>query len=534
MKWRSFGVRLTLWNVAVLALILTGFAGAVYFTVERSLSAAVDQELLNRARGELRRWNAPPPPLGPFARPPVGGPEGPPELPFEPGIAVPPRFPQRGPAPGPGERFQGLPPGPPGGFPGERGRPRAPDREGYLRRPRVLSREGEPLNPDATGPWDPAAFRQSLSGRTVYSVVEDEGEPIRVLSLPARRRGEIVAVVQVGHPLTEQRRLLGGLARALLMLVPIALLLAAGGALFLTGRALGPVREVTQAAAQLGADDLSRRLQVTGDDELSQLASTFNGMLARLEEAFTRLAAAYEQERRFAADASHELRTPLTVIKANTSLMLSGEWSAEDYREALRAADQAADSMGRTVQDLLLLARSDAQQLPLSTRAVSLADVLAEAERTYRGRGARLVVETPAAGPVVLGDFHYLSRLVGNLVENALRHTPETGTIRLSTNSFGDRARVVVADTGEGIPPEHLPHVTERFYRVDTARSRERGGTGLGLAICDTIARAHGGSLRVESHPGEGTTVTVELPQLSDSALPTSPAALPVADSSRV
>jgi signal transduction histidine kinase len=338
-----------------------------------------------------------------------------------------------------------------------------------------------------------------------------------------RRDGEVAGVVQFPFPLKAVDEELSRLTRTLLTLYPLALLAALLGGVFLTDRALRPVRRVTQAAGQIGASDLSARLPVTGRDEFSELAATFNGMLSRLEQSFAQreealrqLAQALDQQRRFTADASHELRTPLTIIKANTSLALDEEPSLVEYRRALEAADRAADTTNRIVHDLLLLARGDAGQLRLDRRPLWIRDVLEPAAKAFRGPEAPPIsIELSTNGwPLTVdGDPHHLLRLFNNLLENAVRNTPRTGSITLSADAEAEAVVVRVRDTGEGIPPEHLPHVCERFYRVDTARTRRHGGTGLGLAICQSIVEAHEGSLAVDSVIGDGTTVTVRLPR---------------------
>lgn len=517
LRWSSVRVRLTLWNVAVLALVLAGFSAALLTTVRVRMQTGMDRELADRAHMFVARWAR----QDPFApqpraagRPdwvpgaPGPGPEGQEPGSPRPDEGVPPE--ERGPAPGQGG---GLPP-----FP--------PDRRGYFQRPRVLNPDGGPLNPGGPDePWDLKTCLRAARGEEHYSTVEVEGERVRVFSAPLRREGAVRGVVQVARPLGEQERFHEGLLRTLLMLIPLALLVAGAGGAFLTDRALRPVRQVSQAAAQISAEDLSRRLEVRGEDELSELAETFNDMLARLDRAFRQLEAAFEQQRRFTGDASHELRTPLTVIKANTSLALSGERTPEEYREALQAADQAANTMNRIVQDLLLLTRSDSGRLGLEWQPLLLDSVLRQAASQVRvpgGPAVRLLL--PEAPLAVFGDTHYLVRLFVNLLENAARHTPPEGRITVSAELAGDTVVASVEDTGEGIPPEHLPHVCERFYRVDSARTHaghgRGGGTGLGLAICQSIVRAHGGTLRIESEVGRGTRVTVLLPRAEGPALP--------------
>lgn len=181
----------------------------------------------------------------------------------------------------------------------------------------------------------------------------------------------------------------------------------------------------------------------------------------------------------------------------------------------LRKVDQAADVMSRIVQDLLLLARSDAGELVKEERPVALGAVLERAlNAVKRPETARLNLTLPDPSPTVLGDDHHLLRLFTNLLENATRHTPPEGRVSVEARCLNGTVLVEVRDTGEGIAPEHLPHLCERFYRVDTARSRARGGTGLGLAICTSIVEAHGGRLQIDSRLGAGTTVTVSLPRI--------------------
>jgi signal transduction histidine kinase len=383
-------------------------------------------------------------------------------------------------------------------------------------------------------PWDPSGFVQASHGQELLSTVVVEGERLRVLSAPMRWEGKVVGVAQHSHSLAELDRLLENQYRTLLLLIPAALLVAGVGGLFLTSRALRPVRKVTQAAAQIGAEDLSRRLDVTGKDELAELAATFNGMIARLEgafqsreEAYHRLESAYQEQRRFTADASHELRTPLARIKGITSLALFGPRNMDDYHEALTIADQAADVMNRIVQDLLLLARSDAGQLApryTTLRVEALLD--GAADRLHGHPGAPIRLELPSEPLQLRGDEDHLTRVLVNLLENAVRHTPESGEVVLSAHREEERVLLTVSDNGEGIPAEHLPHLCERFYRVDAARTRADGGTGLGLAICESIIQAHGGSLTIRSRVGLGTTVEVRLPGQAVPLLPAAPAGL--------
>jgi signal transduction histidine kinase len=243
--------------------------------------------------------------------------------------------------------------------------------------------------------------------------------------------------------------------------------------------------------------------------EVGALARVFNEMIERIETAFS-------QQRRFLADTSHELRNPLTVIRGNLGL-LRQDVDADNRVIAALEAEAEAARMSRLVDSLLLLARADAgQEVQHSpVRLDELVDQVVTRARTVAdGRQLRLAGRAPAT---VRGDYDRLTQVLWNLVENALRYTPRGKAIELSLQRVGRKAVLVVADEGVGIAPEHLPHIFERFYRVDKARSRQSGGSGLGLAIVDYLVRTHGGTIEVTSVPGQGTRFTIRLP-LADEA----------------
>ena len=470
----SIRLRLTLWNVGVLALMLAGLGVGLRYTLKATLIASVDRGLVHVGRNIQSRVAS------------VG---------------------LTGLAPGPGFGASAPPSG--------RLRPRILDMQGHL----VLPVES-PV-PHDSAPYDSAAFQRALAGRQSLATIRLAGQPVRLLSVPLQQNGSVVGVAQVPRPLTETYQEVRRLTDVMLLLAAPALLIAGLGGAFLTSRALRPVRQITHAAGRIGAEDLSGRLPAAGRDELSELAATFNGLLGRLEEAFGQRAAAYaelerayEQQRRFTADASHELKTPLTVIEGTVSLALSGQRTAAQYRQSLETVGRSAEMMTKIVQDLLLLAQSDAGQLVLDRRVVSVSDVLALAREAASGREHAPVVLTDVDPQLtVSGDPSHLVRLFVNLLDNAARHTPPEGRIEMSASGDTMFVMVTVKDTGAGIAPEHLPHVFERFYRVDAARARRHGGSGLGLAICRSIVEAHGGTLSIESVVGEGTVVRVRLPQ---------------------
>jgi two-component system OmpR family sensor kinase len=272
----------------------------------------------------------------------------------------------------------------------------------------------------------------------------------------------------------------------------------------LTIRALRPVDTIAQTARQItAADDLGRRIPYESQDELGQLTKTFNQTLERLERLFN-------AQRRFVADVSHEMRTPLTTIRGNISLMRRIGYD----EESVAAIDGETQRMTRLVEDLLLLAKADAGRLSLEKQLVELDTLVLEVYNQ-----AHILSEDKVSVHLgqldqarVMGDSDRLKQLLLNLVSNGLKYTPEGGDVTLSLNRDDEWVRVDVTDTGVGIPAEDLPHIFDRFYRVDKARSRVMGGTGLGLSIAHWIAEAHGGQLSVVSEVGKGSTFTVKLP----------------------
>lgn len=499
----------------VLAVILVGFGLAMILTIQGQIGHSIDQDLL--MRGERFQFGPQPPPGGR----PFGGPGG-----------GPPQIQGQGPMSGQGQ-FNGQQPprsDPPQGpnlfqGPDQQG-PRPPidpdtERMAAFRRPRFLDRSANSvIREEPGGPFDPASFRRSLGGSKEYSSLIYDGEHLRVYSVPWRNGQNIVGVVQLARELTEQDRLWAEQLKTLLLLTPLALLIAGIGGWFLTGKILKPIREVTEAAGAIGEQDLSHRLDVEGSDELAQLAATFNAMIARLEasfqsreEAYQKLQQAFEQQRRFTADASHELRTPLTRIKVSTSAAMMGEQSIGEYKVAIKTADEAADEMSKLIQDLLMLARVDADQLRIQSNPTDLTALVHEAVIGMPKRDSGIHIDSPSTPIEASVDPDLIKRVISNLLDNAVRHTPANKKVSVELTQDENCAVFSVIDEGEGIGREHVSHLTERFYRVDAARNRSDGGLGLGLSICKSIVEAHGGTLTIVSEVGHGTTATVIIPK---------------------
>ena len=351
------------------------------------------------------------------------------------------------------------------------------------------------------------AARGRATKRTV--TLPDETE-LRVYTEPVVIDGMMTGYLQVARPISAVSESLRRLATLLVVGIGLALALAALVGALLAEAALRPIDSVTQTALRITqTDDLSRRLILPPSapiDEVGRLADTFNLMLDRIE-------ALFETQQRFIADVSHELRTPLTTIRGNLDLIRR---SGHVDPESMTAMHSEAERMSRLVRDLLLLAQADAG-VTLQRTAVEMDSLLLDVYRQARviaqqanpGVTVRLGAEDQAT---VLGDPDRLRQLLLNLAENAVKYTPSGGTVTLGLERRDGWVRVDVADTGIGIPAEDVPHIFERFYRVDKARSREKGGTGLGLSIAQWIAQAHGGRLEVRSEAGDGTTFTLWLP----------------------
>lgn len=291
--------------------------------------------------------------------------------------------------------------------------------------------------------------------------------------------------------------------------LPAALALAWVTGLLFARRALAPVEEIRRRAERISRVNLDERIPeppITG--EFLNLARTFNEMLDRLQKAI-------EDLRNFAADAAHEIRTPLANLRAEIETALQHSQTPEDQARTLASLLEEVGRMNRIVGDLFTLAQLDMRQYALRKEPVRLADLVREVRETWEGPAAEqgIRVEAGEGDALVEGDRDALRRILMNLVENAVRYNRPGGRVTVSVQRSDGKVRLQVADTGIGIPPESLPLLFRRFYRVDKARSRQSGGTGLGLAICKSFAEAHGGKIDVSSTPGEGTVFTVELPE---------------------
>jgi heavy metal sensor kinase len=319
-------------------------------------------------------------------------------------------------------------------------------------------------------------------------------------------------IIVAGSSLEPTDEELEALRDTLGYVVPIALLLAGLGGWFLAHRGLAPVVAMAERARRLGGEDLSGRLPVANPrDELGRLAETFNDLLGRLESSM-------KHQRQFMADASHELRTPITTTRTAANVALQQRHRDEDeYRHSLEIIEQQATRLSRIVDDMFTLARADAGNYPVRRQPMYLDEVVDEVVSAARivasTKGVR-IERNGASSASLVGDEELIRRMLMNLLDNAVRHSPSGAVVKVAVDPVESGYSIAVADQGPGIPPENQPRIFERFYRVDPSRARGNrdGGAGLGLALARWIAGLHGGTVTLTSSSNTGSTFTVELP----------------------
>jgi heavy metal sensor kinase len=281
------------------------------------------------------------------------------------------------------------------------------------------------------------------------------------------------------------------------------------GGWWLSGTAIRPIQEISHTASTVSASNLSQRIDAQRmDRELRELTNVLNSMLDRIEHSF-------DQQTQFTANASHELRTPLAVLLSHCELALRRERSAAEYQETLATCQRASKRMQALVEDLLVLARADSGNLELQLASCNLHAVASEAIALFKPLAAEQHIELVLVGNEACcqADERRVAQVLANLLSNAIHYNRPGGRVIVKTLEEPQYAEISVQDTGRGISSNHLPHLFERFYRIDEARSRASGGSGLGLAICKSIVDLHAGTLTVESQVDQGSTFTVRLPR---------------------
>jgi heavy metal sensor kinase len=314
--------------------------------------------------------------------------------------------------------------------------------------------------------------------------------------------------VLIGRSIAAELEAMRGFALVLAGAGIAVLALGLGGGWLIASRAMRPLKDISATASRISGGNLSERINVADtENELGLLAGVLNSTFARLE-------AAFDQQKQFTADASHELRTPIAVLVSETQTALARPRTAGEYRETIEACLDTAQQMRRLTESLLELARFDAGQERIQREPVDLAELARASVELVRPLAADggVQIHCALAPTEVSVDAIRMGQVITNLLTNAIRYNKPGGEVRLSSRVEPGSAILVIADTGQGIAAEDLPHIFERFYRADKARSAAQGRTGLGLAICKAIVDAHSGSIEVASQPGAGTIFTVRLP----------------------
>ena len=411
----SIRVRLTFWYVLVLALILAAFSAGVYLVLRQALYNNLDESIQNQAAALLGT------------------------IQYE------------------GDRpsLTSVSPADP------------TEEEQFVR---VFDASTD-LTFDSSGaignvPVDQDTVNSALVGETTTRRVkiEEDDDPLRIITVPIRRDGQIVGVLEVGQSEEDVSDILTTLLLIMGAAYPVTLVVAMVGGVFLAGRALSPVDKISALARRISAEHLGQRLNLRlPDDEVGRLARTFDEMIERLDDAFRR-------QRQFTADASHELRTPLTIMKGQVDVALQKRRAPEDYRRVLQEVNDEVDRLIHLAGSLLTLTRADAGQIPLALENVSVADVVAGAVEHLRSTALQKGFELQLVSGnsiTMYADEGLLLQLLLNLLDNAIKYTPVGGRVTVGWSVTGDQVELWVRDTGIGIPEEHIPLIFDRFHRVD-------------------------------------------------------------------
>ncbi len=555
---KSLRWRLQLWHAGMLAFAISLFAFAFYQQLRRSTLSEIDLGLLSSARvidstlralprgAVLTRIDSLPldfnirplrNPRNDSDAPSEGSPvAGPPRDPSSDPLREPPAesaaMPQAGPGWGPAWG-PGRGPGPPQRPATDRGpmdrgpMERGPPDRGPMNRGGAVERGQRPLaeaddrdlGPQPDPPYV-AVF--SASGEVLRQErTRDSIEwsatrrPVEYRYVNSRRevllRGPYGLLIVVGRDIQPQLSRLNEILVQLVLSGCAVLTLGLLGGWWLAGKAIQPITKISQTAANVSAANLSTRIDSSSmDRELQSLTETLNSMLARLDRSF-------QQQVQFTADASHELRTPIAVLLSHCELALNRPRAEEEYRQTLATCQKAAHRMSGLVEGLLTLARVDAGRLDLRLSSTDLAQLAAETRDMFQPFANEQQVEIQLRGSPApcRVDSNRLAQVVSNLLQNAIQYNRPGGQVTLETELTDGVARLRVRDTGIGIPAAALPHLFDRFYRVDEARARSTGGNGIGLAICQSIIEAHGGKITVESKLGSGSVLEIQLPASS-------------------
>ena len=340
-----------------------------------------------------------------------------------------------------------------------------------------------------------------------YLDVSGKPSSFRIFTTPVMENKRLSYIVQVASPLAQLNEMLRNLSFSLLFLLPLTVVLTGLSGVFLVQLTLKPVNQMIETIHQITAENLKLRLQIPGTkDEIESLAKTFNQMIARLDEAFT-------SQRQFMEDISHELKTPLSVLKGELEVTLKRIRSTQEYETALHSSLEEVNRIAGIVENLLMLARFDAKTTTLQATPLDLNALVKDTVEAIQVLAIQkdITLQFNSAHMVdILADKNQIKRLILNILDNAIKYTQPGGKIIIDLRQQKDFVDIDIIDTGVGIPESELPHIFNRFYRVD--KSRSSIGFGLGLSISQSIAMAHGGKIYAKANSPQGTIFTISLP----------------------
>ena len=355
-------------------------------------------------------------------------------------------------------------------------------------------------------------FTSVLRGTSRFDDISAEMPPgnfqeMRTLTFPVTENGKVAYIVQVLSPLTHMYATLGNLKLILFLLLPLTILVSGIVGALLAKLTLNPVNRMVDTAQRISAENMRARIDPPkSKDELRRLADTFNEMLGRLEDSFL-------SQRKFIEDLAHELKTPLSVMKGELEVTLKRARSTKEYESALDSNLEEVDKLIRILEKLLVLAQLDRSVVSLELKSLDLSHVVEDIVNNIKILAGQknISVQFMSRGEAtIFGDETRLKQLFLNILDNALKYTPPRGKVTIEVGAEADRARVVISDTGIGIPEDMLPHIFDRFYRADKAR--DISGAGLGLSIAKSILEAHKGQIEVRSALNKGSMFIVSFP----------------------
>jgi len=360
---------------------------------------------------------------------------------------------------------------------------------------------------------DKGSMREALLGHslletmTFKKISSGNAELMRVFTMPVIEDTTLTYIVQVAIPMTYFQNALDKLRLAFSILLPLVIVLSSVAGFFLAALIIRPLKKIMSSVRRITAENLKLRIKIPNTkDEIKELVDTFNAMLEKLDDAFS-------SQRQLVQDVSHELRTPLTIMRGEIDVALKKARSPKEYENTLKSCLEEISRLSLLVENLLILSRFDNHETVIDIKAIPLIPILENIVTDVQILADKKGISLKFSGQeeiIIKGDEHHLRRAFLNIIDNAVKYTGHGGMILIEAAKINNSTRIKISDTGTGILPENMPLIFERFFRGDKSRSTE--GYGLGLSISKSIIEAHRGSLSIESEPGTGTTVIINLP----------------------